>query len=104
MNYEGIHNTARKHAEEFEYFERQKASRLARLNYQEDVIRCITKDDYSSLTRYIAIQSILFSLTRTTLLLGDKSELGLIGLVNQELESDILFLKEMLHEAGQKKN
>ena len=104
MNYEGIHKAAKKSAEEFEYSERQKASKLARLNYWEDVIRGITKDDYSSLTRYIAIQSIIFSLTRTTLLLGDKSELGLIGHVNRELESDIGFLKEMLHEAGQEKN
>jgi hypothetical protein len=106
MNYESIHKAARKSAEEFEYSERQKASKLARLNYWEDVIRCITKDDYSSLTRYLAIQSIIFSLTRTTLLLceqvGKQYELNFIGHVNLELESDILFLKEMLHEAGPK--
>lgn len=107
MNYGSIHKAARKSAEEFEYSERQKASKLARLNYWEGVIKCITKDDYSSLTRYITIQSIIFSLTRTTLLIGeqigDQYELSFIGHVNLELESDIGFLKEMLHEAGQKK-
>lgn len=108
MNYESIHKAAKKSAEEFEYSERQKASKLARLNYWEDVIRGITKDDYSSLTRYIAIQSIIFSLTRTTLLIDEQIdgqyELRFIGHVNRELESDIGFLREMLHEAGQKKN
>lgn len=104
MNYENIHKAAKKSAEEFEYSECKKASRLARLNYWEDVIKSIVGCDYSPLTRYLTIQSIIFSLTRTTLLLGDKSELGLIGLINQELGSDIDFLKEMLHEAGRKKN